>query len=304
VPNLPPPPADVLARQRALAALPAGVVRDETGRLWAEKDGAELVHIPEGAFDMGSDAGSADEKPVHRVHLSAYLMDRHEVTNAMFDRFVKATNHRTDAEKEGNGRALVGGNWSEVNGAYWRAPQGPGSNIAGLEHHPVVLVSWSDAKTYADWAGRPLPTEAQFEKALRGGLSGKTYPWGDELPPRGKPGNYADATFKRANPAYSAVEGYDDGYERTSPAGAMTMNGYGLYDITGNVWEWCADWYDAAYYGQSSDRDPQGPSNGSLRVLRGGSWLNYPTLLRAALRLRYGPTHRDDNVGFRLARGL
>jgi len=288
VPGLPPPPDPVLAAQRRLDPLPAGVVRDEAGRLWAEIDGMELVLVPEGEFTMGSNDGDDDEKPVHRVFVSAVLMDRHEVTNEQFARFVEATGHRTDAEKAGKAYALIDGKWGEFDGVDWRHPEGPGSSIAGRGTHPAVAISWTDAAAYARWAGRRLPTEAEWEKAARG-ADGRTYPWGS-----------TDDEKRRNGP------GSGHGFAGNAPAGSFPdgESPFGALDMSGNVWEWCSDWFDSGWYAKSPARDPQGPSSGSSRVLRGGSWLTPPRFLRAADRGRDWPSYRHSGVGFRCARGL
>lgn len=306
VPDLPPPPEPVLAAQRSLASLPEGLLRTRDGRLFAAKDGAEEVLVPVGEFTMGDDAtGEPDEKPAHRVLLPAFLLDRHEVTNAQFARFVAETGYRTDAERQGVAHALIGGTFGSVEGADWRHLRGPGSSIEGMERHPVVLVSWNDAKAYGDWAGRRLPTEAEFERALRAGVEGGKYPWGDGEDPPGRPGNFCDETAKAKLPGWGhIVEGYDDGYERTSPAGSFPQNPLGLFDLSGNAWEWCSDWYGADCYGRSPVRDPRGPESGSSRILRGGGWDADRFGLRCSCRDKANPAVRNVYEGFRAAGSL
>ncbi len=302
VPDLPPPPEGVLAAQRALAALPPGFKRSPLGRIQCERDGAEMVLVPAGAFSMGSDEYD-NEKPVHVVTLSAFLVDRHEVTNAQFAKFVQATGWKTDAEtdRERRGHTLVGDRWGEVRGADWRHPEGPRSSLGGREGHPVSLVSWNDAKAYCAWAGRRLPTEAEFERCLRGGVEGARWPWGEAETPAGRPGNFADLAARAAHPSWVVVPGYGDGHERASAAGACDPNPLGLFDVSGNVSEWCADWYasDAYATAPSSGADPRGPESGLSRVLRGGSWADGPDALRCALRLSYAPHVRSVRNGFR-----
>jgi len=210
VPGLPPPSEPVLAAQRALDPLPERLLRSENGRIVSAIDGAEMVLVPEGEFAMGADPDDPearpDEFPAHRVFVSAFLMDRHEVTNGQFARFVAATGYRTDAERTGKGWAPIDETWSEVAGADWRHPGGPATSIERMDAHPVVAVSWGDAEAYCEWAGRRLPTEAEFEKALRGGTPGRKYPWGDGLSPTGLPGNFADAAARRARPGRVVME--------------------------------------------------------------------------------------------------
>jgi formylglycine-generating enzyme required for sulfatase activity len=305
VPDLPPPLASVLDSQRSLSVLPAGFLRASDGRILCERDGAEMILVPKTAFAMGSENGEAREAPVHRVQLSAFLADRHEVTNSQFDRFAVATGYRTDAEKEGSSNILGASN---VVGADWRHPEGPNSSIAGRERNPVVLISWNDAKAYSDWANRRLLTEAEFEYCLRGGRDGLAYPWGnDELPPIGA-GNFGDASLRRSNPdarwASLTLEGYDDRFERTAPVGSFPQNPLALFDVSGNVSEWCADWIAENYYAVSPERDPSGPSTGQFRGRRGGCWYFGRDALRCSMRDGTAPQWRSDMTGFRCAKSL
>jgi len=260
---------------------------DKTGTTIAEKD--DMVLIPAGEFQMGSNE-SSDEKPIHTVYLDAFYIDKYEVTNAQYRKFVKATGH-----KEPEGYGYVNGSWQ--NGFKpWSDP-----NFKG-DDQPVVCVKWEDAKVYADWVGKRLPTEAEWEKAARGGVTGKKYVWGDEWPPSKNAGNFADISAKKVFTNWSTIDGYDDGYAYTAPVGSFKPNGYGLYDMAGNVWEWCSDWYDSNYYVTSSKSNPAGPSSGSTRVLRGGSWYYYfDFYLRVAYRLYYAPAGINSSVGFRCA---
>jgi len=255
------------------------------------KDGAPMVLIPAGEFQMGSNDGQDDEKPVHTVYLDAFYIDKYEVTNAQYRKFVKATGH-----KEPEGYGYVNGNWQ--NGFKpWQD-----KNFNG-DDQPVVCVSWEDAKAYADWIGKRLPTEAEWEKAARGGVTGKKYVWGDEFPPSKNAGNFADISAKKVFTNWSIIDGYDDGYTYTAPVGSFKPNGYGLYDIAGNVWEWCADWYDNNYYATSPKSNPAGSASGSYRVLRGGSWL--PSLNDYYLRVSSPtfdvPSNLNYLIGFRCA---
>jgi formylglycine-generating enzyme required for sulfatase activity len=272
------------------------------------EDGAEMVLVPAGEFWMGSTPeqvaqaiddctkrGVAEarcrewyelELPRHRVVLDAYYLDRYEVTNVLFERFVRATGHRTAAEREGHGwvrrQEDAKWTWDKVVGATWRTPSGPGSVAAPT--HPVVQVSWEDANAYCRWAGKRLPTEAEWEKAARG-TDGRVYPWGDAWDP-------SKANGDRRVKATSPVGSY--------PAGASP---YGAHDLAGNVWEWVADWSAPDYYPRSPHSNPKGPDSGTFRVLRGGSWLNYPFNLRSAYRHYDSPDVRIDLIGFRCARG-
>lgn len=243
-------------------------------------DGAEMVLIPAGDFQMGSDEGY-DENPVHTVYLDAYYIDKYEVTNSQYQKFLRANpewqKDRIPAQYH-DGYYLE--NWDGIN------------YPADKADHPVVCVSWFAAAAYAKWVGAHLPTEAQWEKASRGGVSGKKYPWGDEL------------SHDYAN--YEGTGGKDI-WDETSPVGSFPHNGYGLYDMIGNVWEWCADRYDNSYYSYSPQRNPVGPSDDAqnqkcTRVLRGGSWINFDlNFLRCAFRASAEPIFTLTDVGFRCA---
>ena len=246
---------------------------------------AGMVLIPSGSFEMGSEdaLGDSNERPVHTVHLDAFYMDKYEVTNAQFKAFVDANPHwqkNNIKDKFHDGDYLH--DWN-------------GNNYpSGEANHPVVYVSWYAAMAYAEWAGKRLPTEAEWEYAARGGLAGKKYPWGDDEP------TAADAN-------------YDGHVDDTTPVGRYSDNGYGLYDMAGNVWEWCLDACDFDFYAASDNsRNPIAggevdnfttiPTN-SFRVLRGGSWYNSAQCLRVADRAWGTPTYTSDDFGFRCVRG-
>jgi formylglycine-generating enzyme len=246
------------------------------------RSGADMVRVPGGTFRMGSDKHYPEEAPFRRVTVDAFWMDRTPVTNRQFKEFVKATGHVTFAEippdpKDYPGalpHMLYAGSlvfsppshpidlrdwsqwWSFIKGADWRHPSGPDSTIDGLDDHPVVHVAYRDAEAYAKWAGKDLPTEAEWEFAARGGLDGAEFAWGDEFTPGGK---HMANTWQGEFPRQNLCE---DGFARTSPVGAFPPNGYGLYDMIGNVWEWTTDWYSAkheadapkAYPGESARR--------------------------------------------------
>lgn len=262
------------------------------------KDGAEMVYVPAGLFKMGNDDGYSDETPVHEVYLDAFWIDKYEVTNAQFQKFVEATGYKTDAEKAGWAWAYTGSGWQQVNGANWRAPRGSGSGTADKASHPVVQVSWNDASAFCAWAGKRLPTEAEWEKAARGGLyldgdqskkqpnpePTRVYPWGN--------------TFNK-----DFLNSWEGGKGDTTKVGSFDKgkSPYNVMDMAGNVWEWVWDWYDANFYKNSPTRNPKNETPSQYRVLRGGSWYNNADVVRAAHRDFNVPGNRVDGVGFRCA---
>jgi formylglycine-generating enzyme required for sulfatase activity len=306
-----------------------------------------MVYIPGGQFSMGSldptemvcggDQPMDDARPLHRVYLDGFFMDATEVTNAEFASFVKAAGYLTVAERKPTREEfpdapeenLVAGSvvfsppprpvplddhyqwWSYVPGANWRHPDGPNSNITGREEFPVVHISYEDAAAYAKWAGKRLPTEAEFEFAARGGLTGKPYAWGDELKPGGKwPANIYQGKF----PQKGGDTG-EDGFKGIAPVAQYRANGYGLFDVGGNVWEWCSDWYRPDYYstlaqeggiahnpkGPASSLDPYEPKQ-PKRVQRGGSFLCtdlYCTRYMVGTRGKGEVRSASNHLGFR-----
>jgi formylglycine-generating enzyme len=283
-----------------------------------------MVWIPGGTFRMGSDKHYPEERPVHRVAVDGFWMDRYPVTNERFSRFVTATGHVTFAEIPPDPAAYPGalpdmlyagsmvflkpsgpvdrrdiGNWwTFMRGADWRHPYGPDSTIEGLSAHPVVHVAYSDAEAFVTWEGKTLPTEAEWELAARGGLDGASYAWGDEFLPGG---GFMANTWQGQFPWENLAK---DGYERTSPVGIFPPNGYGLYDVIGNIWEWTTDWYVAKHPNEvvkacCVPRNPRGPRaedsydpsqpNISIprKVIKGGSHLCAPNYCR-----RYRPAAR------------
>lgn len=316
----------------------AAAVRINTDPAPAEAP-AGMVWIPGGTFWMGCEScGMPDALPSHVVSVNGFWMDRAPVTNAEFARFVKATGYVTVAERPLDPRdypgvpreKLVSGSavfaptskavpldnplqwWRYTAGANWKHPEGPGSSIRERADHPVVHIAYDDAKAYADWAGKRLPTEAEFEFAARGGLDRHLYPWGNELMPGNKP---VANTWQGRFPARDRGE---DGYIGTSPVRAFPPNGFGLLDMGGNVWQWCADWYRPDYYAQLAQSapvadNPQGPSDSfdpqepgaAKRVIRGGSYLctdQYCARYLVGSRGKSEVGSSTSNLGFRLVR--
>jgi len=264
-------------------------------------DPSGMAFIKGGTFIMGTNEGFPYEGPAHEVTVESFWIGKYEVTVAEFARFVEATRYRTEAEKFGWAGVfdIQAGGWKRVDGATWRCPDGPGPS--GRPDEPVTQVSWNDACAFAKWAGGRLPTEAEWEYAAAGGRSGIRYPWGNELRPGGRSAaNWWQGVFPDRNTG-------EDGYIGRAPVGKFPPNPYGLYDIAGNVWEWCADWFDEGYYLSSPRRDPRGPAHGKERVIRGGSWMcseNYCRGYRVAARSHSGPDSGLGNLGFRLARSM
>jgi formylglycine-generating enzyme required for sulfatase activity/predicted Ser/Thr protein kinase len=234
-------------------------------------DGALMVLVPQGAYSIGSNDREADasEAPLHTVTLDAFLIDKFEVTAAQYRRFCEATGRDFPAQPP----------WSR-------------------EAHPIVNVDWDDAGAYCKWAGGRLPTEAEWEAAARGGAVNAVYPWGDDF--RCAMGNFDDET---GHTPYTVPGGPGcDNIAETAPVGRFPANGYGLYDMAGNVWEWCSDWFGEAYYRQGPAANPAGPPSGEYHVVRGGAWVNpLPYYFRASSRNWYEPDFRSDFVGFRCA---
>lgn len=276
----------------------------------------ELISLPGGAFLMGSDAGEGEpadgEGPARPVRLSPFRMARTAVTNRQFAAFVEATGYVTYAEEVGSSFVFAGllpqdfpptrglldaPWWRETPGACWRRPEGTGSDGRGREDHPVVHVSWRDALAFCRWAGRRLPTEAQWEYAARGGLQGRRYPWGDDLTPGGE---HVCNVWQGRFPARNDQA---DGYAGTAPADAFPANGFGLHNACGNVWEWCADRF-SAHHPAGLQHDPTGPERGDRRVIRGGSYLcheSYCFRFRVAARSANHPDATAGHMGFRCA---
>ncbi len=286
------------------------------------------VHIAGGTFQMGSAEYYEEEGPVHSATVPPFWIDRYDVTNADFAKFVAATHYVTDAEKKPDAadypeipkdKLVAGGAvftspkgvrtmedpmqwWSFISGADWRHPDGPDSTIKGRDNDPVVQVSYNDALAYAKWKGRDLPTEQQYEFAARGGLDGKTYAWGDELTPGGKfQANVWQGTFPTANTVA-------DGFSGRAPVGCFPANGYGLYDMIGNVWKWTSSLYDTKAKSEMSEM-PMGrmgtPASRVMRAIKGGSFLcapNYCRRYRPAARQSQETSFSAAHLGFRTVR--
>jgi sulfatase modifying factor 1 len=312
---------------------------------WSDPD---MVWIPGGEFSMGTDdpRGMAcggpdampDARPIHRVYVDGFWIDRTEVTNAEFERFVATTGYVTVAERTPRAEDfpgappenLVAGSvvfaptsqpvplddhyrwWTYIPGANWRHPEGPASDLKGREKYPVVHVGYEDAEVYARWAGKRLPTEAEWELAARGGLEGKLYAWGNDLKPGGK---WMANIYQGQFPVRDTGE---DGFAGVAPVAQFPPNGFGLFDVAGNVWEWCSDWYRPDYYATLAEaggvaRNPQGPESGfdpaeptePKRVHRGGSYLctdQYCTRYMIGTRGKGEVTTGSNHLGFRCVR--
>lgn len=278
----------------------------------------KMVLIKGGDFLMGTDDQEgfpADgEGPIRKVNISPFYIDSYAVTNDEFSEFIKETGYVTESESFGwsfvfhlflrkhlkNPAMQLPRTswWYGVEGAYWFQPEGPGSTIHDRGDHPVVHVSWNDAVAYSKWAGKRLPTEAEWEFAARGGMEQKLYPWGDELMPNGE--HYCNI-WQGSFPTENTEE---DGYVGTAPAKSFPENGYGLYNVSGNVWEWCTDWFTNTP--EFSDTiNPVGPSRGQSKVMRGGSYLchkSYCNRYRVAARSSNTIDSATGNLGFRCAK--
>ena len=296
-----------------------------------------MVWIPGGTFQMGSDDHYPEEAPTRKVSVDGFWMDQHTVTNADFARFVKKTRYVTSAERAPDPADYPGASpdllvpasvvfqqpthpvslddpynwWTYIPGANWHQPHGPGSSVKRIPDHPVVQVAWEDVAAYAEWVGKELPTEAEWEYAARGGLDGATYAWGDEFTPDGR---WMANTWQGDFPLHNTG---DDGHKGTAPVGSFPPNGYGLRDMTGNVWEWTIDWYGAhepAEHACCSIENPRGAEReGSQdpaergaqiprKVMKGGSHLcapNYCQRYRPAARMAQPIDTSTSHLGFR-----
>uniref|UniRef100_A0A8C5HHX9 Sulfatase-modifying factor enzyme-like domain-containing protein n=1 Tax=Gouania willdenowi TaxID=441366 RepID=A0A8C5HHX9_GOUWI len=275
----------------------------------------QMVHIPGGEFLFGTDDPGipADgEGPQRLVHVDSFYMDVQEVTNQQFEGFVNATGYRTEAETFGDSFVFEGSLseavkneitqavaaapwWLPVKGASWRHPEGPDSNITERMDHPVLHVSWADAVAFCTWVNKRLPTEAEWELACRGGLKDRLYPWGNKLKPKEQ--HYANL-WQGDFPTHNSAE---DGFIQTSPVRSFPANGFGLYDMVGNVWEWTSDWW-TVYHTTEQQHNPKGPLSGTDKVKKGGSYMchkSYCYRYRCAARSQNTPDSSASNLGFR-----
>jgi Uncharacterized conserved protein len=303
-----------LARSRAASAKR---IRVTSGSV------TDMVKLDGGRFLMGTDNDEGfpqdGEGPVREVTVDPFYIDRYPVTNEQFREFVRATGYKTESERLGWSFVFQGhipkelepelveqrvpglSWWCKVNGACWKHPEGPHSSIEDRLHYPVVHVSWNDAQEYCRWAGKRLPTEAEWEYAARGGLEQKIYPWGDELTPGGK---HLCNVWQGQFPDIDLAE---DGYSAPAPVDAFPPNGYGLYTITGNAWEWCNDWFHPTYHITATRINPVGPPEGTTKVIKGGSYLchrSYCNRYRVAARTSNTPDSATTNISFRCVRDI
>ena len=315
--------ATVATRPEQASAIPTAknIARATAG----STDG--MIHLPGGPFLMGTDSDerweSDGEGPVRQVTVDPFYIDATTVTNAQFEKFVQDTGYQTDSEKFGwsfvfhlhlpkkfveklrKTNAVQGLQWwLAVPAACWHRPFGERSDLKGLDNHPVTHVSWNDAIAYCQWAGKRLPTEAEWEYAARGGLVQKIYPWGDQLTPRGQHHcNIWQGKFPTENSA-------EDGYIWTCPVDAFKPNGYGLYNVSGNVWEWTADWFSPEHHlpeKPETRHNPKGPCHGNAKTQKGGSYLchaSYCNRYRVAARTSNTPDSATTNAGFRCVRDI
>lgn len=278
-----------------------------------------MIYLPGGTFLMGTDDQEGfpqdGEGPVRPVTIDPFYIDPCAVSNAEFSAFVEATGYKTEAERFGwsfvfhlfvsqetaskvKHVAQQTPWWWNVEGADWAHPEGPDSSISDRLDHPVIHISWNDAQAYCRFAGKRLPTEAEWEFAARGGLEQKRYPWGDLL----KPGSEHMCNIWQGK--FPDKNNQSDGYAGTAPVRSFPPNGYGLYNVSGNVWEWCNDWFHPTWHINAPPNNPKGPSQGTSRVMRGGSYLchkSYCNRYRVAARSSNTPDSSSGNMGFRCA---
>tara|TARA_Y100000748_G_C15444990_1_gene468629 strand:- start:247 stop:1212 length:966 start_codon:yes stop_codon:yes gene_type:complete len=281
-------------------------------------DTRKMALIPGGKFSMGTDYKLAfkqdGEGPVREITINSFYIDKTTVTNSQFAKFINATKYRTEAEKFGWSfvfHLLTPSNilkispesppntpwWRKVDGASWKHPAGPKTNIKSKMNHPVTHVSWNDAIEYCNWAGKRLPTEAEWEFAARGGLNQKIFPWGDNL--LSKDGNHLCNIWQGEFPNENTNE---DGFLGTAPAKHYSQNGYGLYNMSGNVWEWQSDWFSTSFHINGPTDNPVGPKIGTAKTIKGGSYLchdSYCNRYRIAARTSNTPDSSTGNLGFR-----
>ncbi|XP_038666681.1 formylglycine-generating enzyme isoform X2 [Scyliorhinus canicula] len=296
--NHPETPSDSISLAKQAAAKyskEANVLGQEMAedyRSHLERRTNQMVLITGGVFTMGTDDPGIPqdgEGPARKTHIKQFYMDTYEVTNVEFERFVRATGHSTEV--------AAAPWWLPVKGASWKHPEGPDSNITKRMDHPVVHVSWQNAVAYCTWAGKRLPTEAEWEYACRGGLENRIFPWGNKLQPKGQHYmNIWQGDFPHHNTA-------DDGYASTAPVTAFPANGYGLFNMVGNAWEWTSDWW-TVHHTTDELENPIGPPSGTDKVKKGGSYMchkSYCYRYRCAARSQNTPDSSASNLGFRCA---
>jgi formylglycine-generating enzyme len=290
-------------------------------RIFARNGSTEnMLRLDGGRFLMGSEDADAivtdGEGPVRPVIVDPFYLDTYPVTNEQFAEFVGATGYKTESENFGWSFVFQGhlddrerklqrprtvNWWCKVDGADWRHPEGPDTSIKARPHHPVVHTSWNDANAFVAWAGKRLPTETEWEFAARGGLENKRFPWGDELTPEGR---HLCNIWQGDFPNHDTAE---DGYSAPARVDAFPANPFGLYSMTGNTWEWCAEWFSPDYHLFATRENPVGPAQGSVRSMRGGSYLchvSYCNRYRVAARTSNTPDSATTNLGFRCARDV
>jgi sulfatase modifying factor 1 len=301
---------------KASTALPAQQIEQSTESLEDYKK--RMIYLEGAEFSMGTESNEGfpqdGEGPVRKVKLNGFYISPYTVTNADFKTFIDATGYVTEAERFGWSYVfhLLASEevkakidkvpqgvpwWLPVEGAYWMQPEGPGTDVEDRMNHPVVHVSWNDADAYCRWSGTRLPTEAEWEFAARGGLEQKTYPWGDLL----KQGGQHRCNIWQGK--FPTVNNASDGYVGTAPVNAYEPNGYGLYNVSGNVWEWCADWFTPGYHRETSHINPRYKKTTGNRSMRGGSFLchrSYCNRYRVAARSSNTPDSSTSNCGFRV----
>ncbi len=314
----PPPPCCVPSKQRAADLEVSRRLSTNRERI-ASGSTENMIRLDGGRFLMGTDSPEAfpqdGEGPVREITLDPFYMDARPVSNDQFREFVKATGYRTESEQFGwsfvfqahippekvEDRVASVQWWCKVSGADWAHPEGPDTNIDARGHLPVIHVSWNDAAEYARWSGKRLPTEAEWEYAARGGLEQRLYPWGDELTPEGRHlCNVWQGDFPHRDTG-------DDGFTAVGPADAFPANGYGLFGITGNAWEWCGDWFDPSYHVTTTRLNPIGPPQGAAKIMKGGSYLcnrSYCNRYRVAARTSNTPDSATTNISLRTVRDV
>ena len=313
-------PCCVPSKQRAVAISTSRKMAEERQRATRGSTDA-MVKLDGGLFLMGTDYELGfpqdGEGPVREVTLDPFYIDTHPVTNDQFIEFIAKTGYVTEAERFGWSFVFQGHVkdhpevvdqrvpnvrwWCKVNASDWKHPEGPDTGVEQRSKHPVVQLSWNDAAAYAEWAGKRLPTEAEWEYAARGGAEQWLFPWGNELTPNG---THMCNVWQGKFPEDDSAE---DGFSAPSPVDAFPANGFGLYSVSGNTWEWCADWFNANDHVTATRVNPVGPGSGSAKVMKGGSYLchaSYCNRYRVAARTSNTPDSATTNIGFRCVRDI